>query len=46
MIPTILGKVRKSKHSKLLFKIYIVWCVVADITLLGGIIWGVIHLWF
>jgi len=43
MIPTILGKVRKSKHSKLLFKIYIVWCVVADITLLGGIIWGLIY---
>ena len=43
MIPTILRKVKESKHSKLLFKIYIVWCVVADLTLLGGIIWGLIY---
>ena len=43
MIPTILRKVKESKHSKLLFKIYIVWCVVADLTLLGGIVWGLIY---
>jgi len=46
MIPTILDKLRKSKHSKTLLKIYIVWSVVADVTLIVGIIWGVIHLWF
>ena len=46
MIPTILRKVRESKHSKLLFKIYICWCVIADITLLGGLVWGAVYLWF
>jgi hypothetical protein len=46
MIPTLINKIKKSKHSKTLLKIYIVWCVVADVTLLVGIVWGVIHLWF
>jgi|TARA_B110000211_G_C13697573_1_gene385968 hypothetical protein len=43
MIPTILAKVRKSKHSKLLFKLYIAWSICADLTLIGGIIWGLIY---
>ncbi len=46
MIPSLIGKIKKSKHSKTLLKIYIAWSVVADVTLLAGIIWGVIHLWF
>jgi hypothetical protein len=45
MIPTLINKIKKSKYSKTLLKIYIVWCVVADVTLLVGIIWGVFHLW-
>ena len=39
-------RIKKSKHSKTLLKIYIVWCIVADATLLGGLIWGAIYLWF
>ena len=46
MIPTLINKIKKSKHSKTLLKLYIVWCVIADVTLLAGIVWGVIHLWF
>ena len=46
MLPTLINKIKKTKHSKTLFKVYIVWCVVADVTLLVGIGWGVIHLWF
>ena len=38
-------KIKKSKHSKLLLKLYIVWCVVADLTLLSGIIWSFIYFW-
>ena len=41
-----LKKLKKSKYSKPLLKLYIVWCVVADVALLGGIIWVVIHNWF
>jgi hypothetical protein len=46
MIRTLLEKIKKSKYSKTLLKIYIVWCVIADVTLLGGLIWGAIYLWF
>lgn len=46
MIRRLLEKVKKSKHSKTLLKIYIVWCVIADATLIGGLIWGAIYLWF
>ena len=38
-------KIKKSKHSKLLLKLYIVWCVIADLTLLSGIIWSFIYFW-
>ena len=46
MIRTLLEKIKKSKHSKILLKIYIVWCVIADVTLLSSLIWGIIYLWF
>lgn len=45
-IPTLLDKIKNSKHSKTLLKLYIVWCVIADAVLLSGIVWGIIHLWF
>ena len=31
----LVDKIKKSKHSKTLLKIYIAWCIVADATLLG-----------
>ncbi len=42
----LVDKIKKSKHSKTLLKLYIVWCIVADVTLLVGIVWGAIYLWF
>jgi len=45
MIRNLLQYIKKSKYSKILFKVYIVWCVIADLTLLGGIIWGFIYFW-
>ena len=36
---------KNSKHSKLLFKLYIAWSIIADLTLVGGIIWGLIYFW-
>ena len=41
----LLTKIKESKHSKLLLKLYIVWSICADITLLSGIIWGLIYFW-
>jgi hypothetical protein len=46
MIASITKRIKKSKHSKTLLKIYLVWCVVADLTLIGGLLWGVVYLWF
>lgn len=46
MIQRIASRIKKSKHSKTLLKIYLVWCVVADLTLIGGLIWGVVYIWF
>jgi hypothetical protein len=42
---TLLQKIKESKHSKVLLKVYLVWCVIADITLLGGIVWSFIYFW-
>lgn len=41
----LLLRIKNSKHSKLLFKLYIAWSIVADLTLVGGIIWGLIYFW-
>ena len=43
---SLVNKIKKSKHSKTLLKVYIAWCIVADLTLIGGLIWGAIYLWF
>ena len=43
LLRTLLLRIKKSKYSKILFRLYIVWCVVADVTLLSGIIWGLIY---
>jgi len=42
---TLLQKIKESKHSKILLKVYLVWCVIADITLLSGIVWSFIYFW-
>jgi hypothetical protein len=42
---TLLQKIKESKHSKVLLKVYLVWCVIADIALLGGIVWSFIYFW-
>ena len=41
----LIDKIKKSKHSKTILKLYIVWCIVADVTLLAGIVWGIVHFW-
>jgi len=41
----LLLRIKNSKHSKLLFKLYIVWSIIADLVLVGGIIWGLIYFW-
>ena len=43
LLRTLLLRIKKSKYSKLMFRLYIVWCVVADVTLFSGIIWGLIY---
>ena len=45
MIRNLLRQIQTSKYAPILFKIYIVWCVIADLTLLGGIVWGFIYFW-
>ncbi len=46
MIQRITSRIKKSKYSKTLLKIYLVWSIVADATLIGGLIWGAVYLWF
>jgi len=45
LLRSVLLRIKNSKHSKILFKLYIAWSICADLTLVGGIVWGIVYFW-